>query len=195
MKYAVVASGLVSNVILLEEVDADIERAFDGMQLVRLEPDSIVSQGWAYASGEFLAPQSPAPGVPPVEARIAHLRDTVQAHLDAGARALGYDDIKTAVTYADEPAVAKFQVEGQALRAWRSLVWQACYGLLASWQAGEADEPAAEELITMLPVFQAPEPEPEPGPGSEPEPEPEPETPADQPPSTETTAGPTEQGA
>jgi len=101
----------------------------------------------------------PEPIVPPpptVEQRIASLQAAVQAHLDQRAGVFGYDDIRTAVTYADEPAVPKFQAEGQALRAWRSLVWAACYDLLGQWKAGEAEEPTADELIAALPLFETP---------------------------------------
>lgn len=54
----------------------------------------------------------------------------VQAHLDAAARELRYDSIESAITYADEPVVPKFQAEGQAFRTWRSLVWAKCYAIL-----------------------------------------------------------------
>lgn len=77
----------------------------------------------------------------------------VQQHLDAAARARGYDDIRSAVTYAEEPAVPAFQAEGQALRAWRSRVWAACYGILAEVQAGTRSAPASvAELIGELPA-------------------------------------------
>lgn len=98
-------------------------------------------------------PALPAGPELPVEARIAALRTAVQAHLDAPAQALGYDDIKTAITYADEPAVPRFQAEGRALRAWRSRVWDRCYGVLAQWEAGEIPEPSESELIQMLPAL------------------------------------------
>jgi hypothetical protein len=103
-------------------------------------------------------PEGPGLPAPPPEApeptfeqRLAALKANVQEYLDAMARSLGYDDIKTAVTYAEEPAVAKFQSEGRALRAWRSLVWAAGYDLLSRVQAGEAQEPAPEELASLLP--------------------------------------------
>lgn len=106
------------------------------------------------------APPSPAPApepVPPTPAQIRqNLVDAIQHYMDDAAQSLGYDDIKTAVTYADEPAVAKFQTEGQALRAWRSLVWAACYEHLALVEAGEAELPTLEEAIAMLPVFTSP---------------------------------------
>jgi hypothetical protein len=108
------------------------------------------------------------PPAPSVQERIASLQAAVQMHLDAQARALGYDDLKTAATYAEEPAVPRFQEEGRALRAWRSAVWAACYGLLGQWQAGDLVEPTASELIEQMPAFEllppappAPEPDAE----------------------------------
>lgn len=67
----------------------------------------------------------------------------IQLLLDAQAQAWGYDNIFTACTYADEPAVPQFQAEGQALRAWRSATWAACY----------ANQNAAsfEALLALLP--------------------------------------------
>ncbi|SEA50443.1 hypothetical protein [Variovorax sp. YR216] len=112
------------------------------------------------------APPPVAPAPPPTppreltfEERLAALRGLVQDYMDAMAHAWGYDDIKTAVTYAEEPAVAKFQAEGRALRAWRSLVWASCYELLARVQAGETEEPTAESLPGLLPRLVPPEAE------------------------------------
>ncbi|APW38956.1 hypothetical protein RD110_18545 [Rhodoferax koreense] len=92
-----------------------------------------------------------------VARRIDLLRARVQTHLDERAQALGYDDISTAVTYADEPAVAKFQAEGQALRAWRSLIWAKCYEILAQWEAGTVVEPTGDQLAAMLPELALPD--------------------------------------
>jgi hypothetical protein len=79
----------------------------------------------------------------------------VQAHMDAMAQSRGYDDIKSAVTYADEPAVQTFQAEGQAFRTWRSLVWAHCYTLMAQVQAG-APMPTMQDLIASLPEIVLP---------------------------------------
>jgi hypothetical protein len=84
----------------------------------------------------------------------AYLINAVQAHLDAGARELGYDDIKTAATYAGEAAVPRFQNEGIALRSWRSLVWDHCHVVMNAVTAGERAVPTAAELIAELPVLQ-----------------------------------------
>lgn len=77
----------------------------------------------------------------------------VQAHLDAQAAALGYDNIFTAVTYATEPAVPKFQNDGIALRAWRSLVWAKCYEVLAEVEAGTRGPLDAAQVLALLPPF------------------------------------------
>ena len=95
---------------------------------------------------------APQPHEPTREERAAALRSEVQKHLDLTAAAHGYDDIKTAVTYAGEPAVPRFQAEGRAFRAWRSLVWDFCYSLQDKVAAGLADEPTLEQLLPMLPV-------------------------------------------
>ena len=65
--------------------------------------------------------------IPTDEEIISSLSNAVQEHLDKEAQKLGYDNIKSAVTYAEEPVVAKFQLEGIAFREWRSLVWAKCY--------------------------------------------------------------------
>jgi len=86
------------------------------------------------------------------ERKITAISDIVQAHLDAEAKLRGYDSIHTAVTYADEPSAPTFQVEGAALRAWRSAVWTSCYALLAEWEAGNISEPTADDVLAQLPA-------------------------------------------
>lgn len=75
----------------------------------------------------------------------------VQSHMDSTAQSSGYDDIKTACTYADESAVPQFQSEGQAFRAWRSLVWAYCYEIMADVLDGKRQVPTEEQLIAELP--------------------------------------------
>ena len=87
---------------------------------------------------------------PTAEQIMSRLVSRVQFWLDEQARALGYDDIKSAVTYADEPAVPRFQQEGQALRRLRSLAWARCYEILSAVQAGQRSIPTEAELIAEL---------------------------------------------
>lgn len=93
---------------------------------------------------------------PTPEQVIAAITAAVQAHMDAAAKAAGYDGVKSAVTYADEPAVPRFQEEGRAFRAWRSLVWAKCYDLLDAVQAGTRPPMTAAQVIAELPVLNLP---------------------------------------
>mgnify|MGYP000856729170 FL=1 len=106
---------------------------------------------WQERRDELDAPP-PAPPAPTPEQQITAVVAKVQQHLDAVAKARGYDDIKSAATYADEPAVAKFQTEGQALRAWRSLVWAYCYQELEKVKNALRPAPTAADFINELPA-------------------------------------------
>lgn len=108
------------------------------------------------ANGYPVAQDPPAAQPPSVEQLRALRVAAVQRHLDVAAQALGYDDIKTAVTYADEPAVPRFQAEGQALRAWRSRVWEHCYKVLSDVQSGVRSTPEEPELLAELPALVLP---------------------------------------
>lgn len=94
---------------------------------------------------------------PTFQDRQRALQAAVQQRMDAQAQALGYDDIKTAVTYAEEPAVPEFQAQGAALRAWRSLTWARCYELLAEVVAETRPEPTGAEILDLLPAWVPPE--------------------------------------
>ncbi len=88
----------------------------------------------------------------PSEAQlIGQYTQAIQAHMDSRAQQFGYDDIKTAVTYAEEPSVPRFQAEGQAFRAWRSACWDYCYTLLAEVKAGQRELPGVDQLVAELP--------------------------------------------
>jgi hypothetical protein len=95
------------------------------------------------------------PSVPQVDpsALQRSLVASVQAIMDTKAQSYGYDNLTTAVTYADEPAVPKFQEEGQAFRAWRSQVWASAYSILAEVQAGHRAFPTESEVPSLLPAF------------------------------------------
>lgn len=104
---------------------------------------------WSDDGYPFLADRPP----PSPAQIVAQLAADVQSHLDTAAKQFGYDDIKSAVTYADEPAVLKFQQEGIAFRVWRSLCWAYCYAQLDAVQNGERQQPTSEELIAELPAL------------------------------------------
>lgn len=79
----------------------------------------------------------------------AAIKAAVQAHLDATALAHDYDSIAIAVTYADEPSVPKYQMEGQAFRAWRSLVWSAALPMIDGVHT-------VDDVLATLPAFALP---------------------------------------
>lgn len=116
------------------------------------------------ASGRMIVPNEDGYPVladrpPPTEAEIKAMKVAlVQRHLDQAATALGYDSIANAITYADEPSVPKFQAEGRAFRAWRSLVWDTCYRILDQVKAGEREIPTDDELLAELPELPLPDP-------------------------------------
>ena len=83
----------------------------------------------------------------------ARLITAVQRFMDAKAQEHGYDDIFTAVTYAEESTVAQFQAEGKAFRQWRSAVWAFCYAYLDEVTAGTKPVPTEAELIALLPAL------------------------------------------
>jgi hypothetical protein len=99
---------------------------------------------------------NPASAVDPIPVKRAAFVASIQRLLDSAAQARGYDDISTAVTYADESAVLKFQTEGRAFRAWRSLVWAAAYQVLDDVLSGRRTEPTIESLLKELPQVQLP---------------------------------------
>lgn len=94
----------------------------------------------------------------PVPVSLQGHIDAVQHLLDSRAQAYGYDSIASAVTYAEEPAVPKFQAEGQAFRAWRSLVWAYGYEQLALVESGQRPAPTIPDFIAELPPLELPAP-------------------------------------
>lgn len=94
----------------------------------------------------------PEPYIPTAEEIKQSLINAVQSHLDATARAKGYDGILSAVSYAGDAIVPQFDIEGQSYKTWRSQVWAFCYAYLADVQEGTKEVPTASELIALLPT-------------------------------------------
>ena len=95
---------------------------------------------------EILDPDPPSPDV-----IKSALEDAVQQHLDATARAHGYDGILSLCSYSIDPHLP-YQLEGQAGAAWRGEVWNTCYAVLRDVQAGSRPIPTAAELLAELPA-------------------------------------------
>lgn len=83
---------------------------------------------------------------------IADCTVAIQKLLDDKAKSLGYDSVSTAVTYADEPEVGRFQEEGKAMRKWRSKCWDKAYSLLDSAKPDKL--PTIEHVVSLMPDFE-----------------------------------------
>ena len=129
---------------------------------VEIEDDYRVTLLQAQSAGLRIIPDengfpTAAQLPPPTDDEIKRAySNAVQAHMNGAARARGYDSIASAISYAEEPAVAKFQNEGKAFRAWRSLCWEYCYEQLDLVLAGEREQPTIEAFIAELPALTLP---------------------------------------
>lgn len=74
----------------------------------------------------------------------------VQAWLDAGAQAYGYDGILSAASYATSTH-PRFGPQGIAFRDWRDAVWGGCYAILNAVQSGKRAAPDIDALLAELP--------------------------------------------
>lgn len=116
---------------------------------------AFIDGAWALLPEPEPVPEpEPEPETP--EQAKARMARVLQALLDSTARSLDFDSVFTAVTYADEPVVARFQIQGAALREWRSLVWAAGYDVMDAVLAGERPIPTEAELLAEMPVFVPP---------------------------------------
>lgn len=89
--------------------------------------------------------------VPTVEAITAQFVHAASNLLDTTAQAHGYDNINTVVSYAEEPAVVKFQQDGIAFRKWRSEVWDYAYTQMSLVKTGVRAQPTVSEFLVELP--------------------------------------------
>lgn len=87
----------------------------------------------------------------PLPPAVADYTAAVQCHLDAAARARGYDGILSACSYDGDPDPG-FAAEAAAFKAWRSAVWRYGYAQLDAVQAGQRPQPTVAELIAELPA-------------------------------------------
>ncbi|SCZ14514.1 hypothetical protein [Pseudomonas sp. NFACC37-1] len=101
-------------------------------------------------------PVQPPPTEPtPDEVKVELLWQT-QVFMDEKAREAGYDNLLTAISYAEEPTVEKFQNEGKAFRAWRSLVWAYANEQVNLVLSGDRPQPGVEEFLNGLPSLNLP---------------------------------------
>lgn len=88
---------------------------------------------------------------PTTEEQLRYFSISLQHLLDNTASQYGYDNIYTAISYADEPTVLKFQDEGKAFRKWRSLLWEQANIIKQEVMDGLREVPNMSVLIEELP--------------------------------------------
>lgn len=138
---------------------------FGPFEQVEETADALVCDGVVFplaVLGDYLVEDYAPPVVDNSEAEFLALVKQydghVQARIDGVAQSFGYGDpnrpqvspILHAISYADEPAVPKFQAEGRLLRAWRSLYWAATWPILQAVRAGERPVPEPADLLAEL---------------------------------------------
>lgn len=79
----------------------------------------------------------------------------IQAHLDATARARGYDGALSITTYIGS-SIPQWAAEAAAFFAWRDQVWAYAYAELAKVRAGQMAAPTPAELVEKLPAIDWP---------------------------------------
>lgn len=127
-------------------------------------PDDLLdvpTELWASLQGKPLEvgpdgmPREKVLTPPTQEQRKAALLAAVDEHLNAAARARGYDDRNTFYMRAAATG-SPFQTEGIAFALWMDAVYAKCYEVLAAVQSGAITEPTREELLALLPVLTLP---------------------------------------
>lgn len=74
----------------------------------------------------------------------------LQKVMDDEARSLGYDDLKTAITYRGDPN-PKFASEAESFFLWRSAVWTKAYEYLDQNPNGSS-LPSIQDAISLMPA-------------------------------------------
>jgi hypothetical protein len=143
--FARIENGIVVELLELGD-DLNIKEMFHP-EMVWVECDATVKQGWTWGEGKFSAPANPQPTQAQVEASLVA---ALQELLDTTAQARGYDGILSLCSYATSTS-PKFGAEGKAGVAWRDAVWAAGYAIMADVQAGKISVPTAPQLVASMP--------------------------------------------
>ena len=113
---------------------------------------TAIAKGEVEGAEEIIALLEPPPAMSEDQIEWG-INGYVQLHLDQVAQGIGYDNIVSAISYADELSVPKYQIEGSALRAWRSKVWEKAGQIIASYKSGVIPQPTAQAVVDALPKF------------------------------------------
>lgn len=145
--------------IYLRSLDAD-ETGELPLRSTPTKPPKLTGTQVARWTGQGWEKLAQAPEIEPPqelpESVAARYEAAVQSVLDGAAKTRGYDNLFTAISYAEEPAVPRFQADGQAFRRWRSLVWDYAHTEMNAVLAGEKPQPDLDTFLASLPVLELP---------------------------------------
>lgn len=141
----IIQNETIVNIIETDSLDIDvgIPGAKLAMAIVNGNPVGGIGDKWdGYKYTKQVVPPS-----------MKDYEHAAQSYLDQKAIERGYDSILTAVSYADEPSVTKFQQDGIELRVLRSSVWATAYAVLEQVNEGKMPTPTLEQFVDMLPAI------------------------------------------
>lgn len=99
----------------------------------------------------YVSNQKPPPAAPRPFAHLeAELSLAVQEHLDEGARAWGYHNMLSLLSYRSSNVKA-FSNEACAAHVWRDKVWTYCHEQYTRIESGEREIPTVAAFVSELP--------------------------------------------
>ena len=91
------------------------------------------------------------PPPPTVQEQVAQLEIDVQLYIDSKARAKGYDNANSCISYLNS-GNATWKADAAAMNTWRDAVWTFCYNSAGSISVGTVPVPTKDQLLAALPA-------------------------------------------
>ena len=111
--------------------------------------------GWREITDEEAA-ELGKPAPPTLEEQQAMFLAAIDEYMDAFARSRGYDDMRSAASWAgDEDPI--FGIEGDYAKQMRSRIYRQSYAILGDVLSGKRPMPTIEEVLAELPTLEWPE--------------------------------------
>lgn len=144
MKYAVIESGVVTNMVLADEPLLE--------SWVQADESARIGHLYDENTGAFSAPPPP---VKTPEQIVAEYTAVLERHYDTKAGERRYDNRFTCALRAGY--AGPFQAEGATFALWMDNCNAYAYSVMAAVQAGTRQMPSIEQLINELPALAWPE--------------------------------------
>jgi hypothetical protein len=112
-----------------------------------LPQDRSSRASWTLVDGAVVVPTSLMATEVQAQSTVA-----IQTLLDSAAKAQGYDNILSVISYADS-AVPEWAAEAQACKAWRDACWSKAKEIQDAVLAGTRALPTVEEVLAEMPTL------------------------------------------